>query len=988
MRLKVLLCLMIFTLFMMATSIFAVVSSTTLQFEDQWMASGHNYDPSVRTQSARASCVPCHNSEWYIRIQIKGEKAPTADLATPPEYGHTCTTCHENENPTNILTLRKVGDVTLPAHDDVISAGVSAGCMSCHNGRRVNPDEYIKTNNRGPHDGPQADMLSGTGAATFGETFGSSAHTIVTPKGCVTCHLEGAPAEGERGYNQVGGHTFKMYSDNGTPDNTRDDVENIGACLKCHVGFTTFDVKAKGDYDGNGKVEGVQTEVKGLLALIAAELPKDPATGNISLPSGDVAKLATSEEQKIAINQRSANFNYVLVLNDGSFGIHNAAYAVQVLRTSYEKLTGKTLAGDTIVASPLTANRPVTSTAIETRYTQWKASGHNFDTAAREQSAEASCVKCHNSEWFVRIQVKGEKAPTENLAEVPKNGHTCATCHATDDPTNMLRLQLTGDVTLPAYGDVIHAGVSASCMSCHNARRVNPEKYIITNNRGAHEGPQADMLAGKSGISYGKTLESSSHFIAVEKKCVGCHMADTPAKGKPGYNTVGDHTLNMVSDNGTPDDPKDDVDNVAVCQKCHTGVTTFDFPAKDDFDGNGKVEGVQTEVKGLLALIAAELPKDPATGNISLPSGDITLLPTTEEQNKAKNLRMANYNYTLVNNDGSYGIHNFRYAVDLLRTTYKQLTGKDVSAPSASDNVFFTSLTQGLNMISVPLKPTVAYNARSLAEDLSATVVIKYDETLGKFVGFATDASGDGFAIDGGKGYIVNVTKAGTFSFTGSAWTNSPPAAPPAVQSDSAWAFLVSGSVLDGDMISTGTEGYIVTVKNLRTGSVVTETLNNSGYFSAAWANLDRQAVIKAGDKVEISVSDTSGSLVSGPFVYTIKLDQIRNTLLKVQFGLGDIIPQNSVLLQNYPNPFNPETWIPYYLKDSNPVSIKIFSSAGQLVRTMELGRKEFGAYVTRSKAAYWDGKNEAGEAVSSGIYFYNITAGDFSSTKKMLIKK
>ena len=213
-------------------------------------------------------------------------------------------------------------------------------------------------------------------------------------------------------------------------------------------------------------------------------------------------------------------------------------------------------------------------------------------------------------------------------------------------------------------------------------------------------------------------------------------------------------------------------------------------------------------------------------------------------------------------------------------------------------------------------------------------------------------------------------------------------AAPPTVQSDNAWAFLVSGSVLDGDMISTGTEGYIVTVKNLRTGFVVNETLNNSGYFSVAWANLDRQAVIKAGDKVEISVSDTSGSIVSGPFVYSIKLDQIRDTLLKVQFGLGDIVLQNSVLLQNYPNPFNPETWIPYYLKDSNSVSIKIFSSAGQLVRTMELGRKEVGAYVTRSKAAYWDGKNEAGEEVSSGIYFYNITAGDFSSTKKMLIKK
>ncbi|MDQ1318327.1 MAG: hypothetical protein QG588_1987, partial [Candidatus Poribacteria bacterium] len=579
MRLKVLLYLMIFTLFMMATSIFAVVPSTTLQFEDQWMRSGHNFDPSTRSPAINASCVKCHDSDWFVKIQVNGENPPAANLEKPAEYGHTCKTCHENENPTNILALRKVGDVTLPAHDDVISAGVSASCMSCHNGRRVNPEEYIKTNTRGTHEGPQADMLSGTGAITYGETFGSSAHTIITPKGCLTCHFEGAPAEGERGYNQVGGHTFKMYSDNGTPNNTKDDVENIGACQKCHKSFTTFDVTAKGDYDGNGKVEGVQTEVKGLLALIAAELPKNDA-GAIAMPTNDAIAAMTPEDQVIAMNQRMANFNYTLVNLDGSFGIHNTAYAVQVLRTTYEKLTGKTLAGDTIELPPLTASRPVTSDAIDRRFKQWEVSPHNFNPVEREPSEEAGCVKCHNSEWFVKIQVKGEKPPAENLPEPPSKGHTCATCHATDDPTNMLRLQLSGDVTLPAYGDVVHAGVSASCMSCHNARRVNPEKYIITSARGAHEGPQTDMLAGKSGISYGKTLESSSHFTAVEKKCVGCHMGDTPAKGKPGYNRVGDHTFRMVSDNGTPDNPKDDAENVTVCQQCHTGVTTFNFPAK------------------------------------------------------------------------------------------------------------------------------------------------------------------------------------------------------------------------------------------------------------------------------------------------------------------------------------------------------------------------------------------------------------------------
>jgi hypothetical protein len=979
MRLKGPIILTVLTMFLLATSTFAVVQSTTLQFEDQWTASGHNYDPSVRTQSARASCVPCHNSEWYIRIQIKGEAIPTADLAKPPEYGHTCKTCHENENPTNILALRKVGDAILPAHNEVISAGVSAGCMSCHNSRRVNPDEYVKLNNRGTHDGPQAEMLSGTGAVTYGETFGSSMHTNVTPKGCVTCHLDGAPAEGERGYNQIGGHTFKMYSDSGTPENTRDDVENIAVCQQCHPTFTTFNVPAKGDYDGNGKVEGVQTEVNGLLTLIAAELPKDPVTGLISLPSGDVSKLATPEEQKIAINQRSANYNYVFVKNDGSFGIHNTAFAVQVLRTSYEKLTGKKLAGDTIKAVSLPAPvRPKTDEAIENRLAQWKASPHNFDPAVVTPSEEASCVKCHNSEWFVKIQVKGEAPPAANLAEPPTYGHTCYTCHDTENPTDMLSLRMTGKVTLPAYNDVIEGGVSASCMACHNARRVDPAKLALTSRSGAHRGPQADILSGTGGISYGKKMESSSHFTAVEKKCVGCHMADTPAKGKPGHNIVGEHSFSVRSLNGTPDDPKDDIQNVAVCQKCHTGITSFDFPAGEDYDGNGKFEGVQTEVKGMLAILANALPHDDK-GVVTLPS-DLTL--TTVDQ------RMANFNYTLVLNDKSNGVHNLKYAVSLLRASYKSLTGKEMLSTKASDNVFFTTLTPGLNMLSVPLKPAAAYTARSLAKELSATIVVKYDDVLQRFAAFTPEATGDGFAIEGGKGYIVNVTKAGSYMFVGSPWTNSPPTAPPVTQSENTWAFVVSGSVLNGDMMSIGDGGYVVNVKNLRTGATVAETLDARGYFAATWADLNRKAVVEMGDRVEVSVQNSSGAIVSGPFTYEVKQDQIRNTLLKVQIKLGDIIPTNAALLQNYPNPFNPETWIPYYLKDTDSVSIKVYNSTGQLIKTLDLGRKDAGVYVSRSNAAYWDGKNEAGEIVSSGIYFYTINSGKFTATKKMVIRK
>ena len=92
--------------------------------------------------------------------------------------------------------------------------------------------------------------------------------------------------------------------------------------------------------------------------------------------------------------------------------------------------------------------------------------------------------------------------------------------------------------------------------------------------------------------------------------------------------------------------------------------------------------------------------------------------------------------------------------------------------------------------------------------------------------------------------------------------------------------------------------------------------------------------------------------------------------------------------MANYPNPFNPETWIPYQLAEPADVTLRIYATNGTLVRTLALGHQSEGLYQSRSHAAYWDGKNEVGEPLASGLYFYTLTAGDFSSTRKMLIRK
>ena len=103
---------------------------------------------------------------------------------------------------------------------------------------------------------------------------------------------------------------------------------------------------------------------------------------------------------------------------------------------------------------------------------------------------------------------------------------------------------------------------------------------------------------------------------------------------------------------------------------------------------------------------------------------------------------------------------------------------------------------------------------------------------------------------------------------------------------------------------------------------------------------------------------------------------------------LASLIPEETALLANYPNPFNPETWIPYQLAESAEVTLTIYDINGQLVRRLAVGHQAAGMYQSRSRAAYWDGRNQLGESVASGLYFYTLTADNFTATRRMLILK
>jgi len=300
-------------------------------------------------------------------------------------------------------------------------------------------------------------------------------------------------------------------------------------------------------------------------------------------------------------------------------------------------------------------------------------------------------------------------------------------------------------------------------------------------------------------------------------------------------------------------------------------------------------------------------------------------------------------------------------------------------------NVFFMNLDSGLNMVSLPLMPAESLTSKSFADMIGATVVIKLDDTTHKFVGYVPGSPTNAFPIEGGKGYIVNVDKPKTVTFTGAAWTNTPTyEAAPGLVKESAWAFVVDGKLGSSDA---NLNGYTIQLKNLRTESVLTDSVSSQGYFILASADLSRNSIIQTGDDLKITLKNSDGKVIT-ELTTTVDGDSINKAHLNIPIKLGEMRPSQTSLLQNYPNPFNPETWIPFQLSEDSNVKINIYDMQGKLIRSFVMGRQSAGIYDTHDKAIHWDGRNESGEVVGSGVYFYELQTGKFSSIKKMIVKK
>ena len=188
----------------------------------------------------------------------------------------------------------------------------------------------------------------------------------------------------------------------------------------------------------------------------------------------------------------------------------------------------------------------------------------------------------------------------------------------------------------------------------------------------------------------------------------------------------------------------------------------------------------------------------------------------------------------------------------------------------------------------------------------------------------------------------------------------------------------------------------------------VTIVATNLGQAGQNDADVNNDGVVNVSDIVLVVVA--MNSVAGAPSMLSLSLEtltttDVRHWLMQAQqLDLSDptiqkgieilqqlltaLTPQETALLPNYPNPFNPETWIPYQLAESANVTLTLHAVDGRLIRTLELGLQPAGVYQSRSHAAYWDGRNEVGEPVASGVYFYTLKAGEFTATRKMLIRK
>ncbi|MBT5532624.1 T9SS type A sorting domain-containing protein, partial [Candidatus Poribacteria bacterium] len=245
---------------------------------------------------------------------------------------------------------------------------------------------------------------------------------------------------------------------------------------------------------------------------------------------------------------------------------------------------------------------------------------------------------------------------------------------------------------------------------------------------------------------------------------------------------------------------------------------------------------------------------------------------------------------------------------------------------------------------------------------------------------------GADFAIEPGSAYVVNVQEATSFTLEGlalgAALADALLTAPTSgAEPSGVWAFAAFADIGDVSM----PPDAVLLVSNARTGVMMQGRRVGDGRYLAATADLSRAPVVEEGDLLRLEWVTGAGYRLGVGTARSVTGADLVSAYASIHV---DARPRVARALPNYPNPFNPETWLPFELNEASGVSVVIYDIRGRVVRSLDLGRRSAGYHVSRDAAAYWDGRNELGESVGSGVYFYELRAGSGRSLGSMTILK
>ncbi len=301
-------------------------------------------------------------------------------------------------------------------------------------------------------------------------------------------------------------------------------------------------------------------------------------------------------------------------------------------------------------------------------------------------------------------------------------------------------------------------------------------------------------------------------------------------------------------------------------------------------------------------------------------------------------------------------------------------------------------LPSGVSMFAVPRQPSGEWRLSDLVTHIGDGLIhlITYNrfrrQCEAYFPGVRSSLN---TTVEGGVGYLAVMSQPKKVLFEGDAWRDRPliPAAPivdgPALSNIP--VLVITGEALN---LETGQtlEKISIEIKNSYTDVTQTVTTNSDGVYVAAFIDLVDNRAATVGDVLQMKA--TGPRWLSKTITYTLTAEDIQRNHIELPPMELEAMPRESVLLPSYPNPGNPETWIPFRLNADADVVVEIYNLSGQQIRTLALGQKSAGNYIDRQRAARWDGKNNAGESVTSGVYFYTLRAGTFEATRRIVILK